>query len=85
MFQIKEGVFMTDEPKERGEPVPPSPAEEETRLLAEERRSWLIWTFGIAGAIAVVIIIGSIAISPGPDQATTGSTRPPPQVEAPAP
>jgi hypothetical protein len=64
--------------------IPPSPAEEEGRLLAEERRSWLIWTLGVAGAIVVVIIAGAIAISPKTDRSTTGSTRMP-QVEAPAP
>lgn len=78
---------MTDQGKGGGRKpsIPPSPAEEESRLLAQERRSWLIWTLGVAGAIVVVIIAGAIAISPGPDQTTTGSTRKPPQVEAPAP
>ncbi len=45
---------MKDQAKGGGKPSTPlSPAEEETRLLAQERRSWLIWTFGIAGAIVV--------------------------------
>ena len=77
---------MKDKAKGGGKPsIPLSPAEEESRLLAQERRSWLIWTFGIAGAIVVVIIAGAIAISPGPDRATTGSTKPAPQIEPPAP
>lgn len=62
-----------------------SPHEEELRLLERERRSWLIWTFGIGGAIAAVVIAGTIMIAPWPDPGTTGSTQPQAPVETPAP
>ena len=76
---------MVDEAGDRGGQQELSPQEEEQRLYREERRNWLIWTFGIAGAIAVVVIAGTIMIAPWPDPAITGSTPNPPQVETPAP
>jgi hypothetical protein len=76
---------MTDETEKPHGDKNLSPWEKEQRLLERERRSWLIWTFGIAGAIVVVIIAGTIAISPGADPTMTGSTprKAPVQTEAP--
>ena len=76
---------MADTKPDEGRQPSLSPAEEEQRIYAAERRSWLIWTFGIAGAIVAVIIAGTVAISPWPDPATTGSTPKPQHIDAPAP
>ena len=62
-----------------------SSAEEEQRIYEQERRSWLMWTFGIGGAIVAVIVAGTVAIAPWPDPATTGSTPKPQHIETPAP
>lgn len=76
---------MADKNRTEGRQPYISPAEEEQRIYEQERRSWLIWTFGIAGAIVAVIIAGTVAISPAPDPATTGSTPKPQHIETPAP